>query len=154
MEINEFDESNLELFYSIQSNNKLFVYVAGPYSSPDPVINTKIAMEIGDLLEDTGKFIAYIPHLSMFRHLLHNRQYDYWLIHGLIVLKRCDCMIRIPGKSRGTIIEQSFASINDIPVLEITETMMKNKNCLLKEFSLFADTVNEKKMIHENKGTQ
>lgn len=109
----------------LRNASKLLVYIAGPYTIPDPVVNTKKAVEIADIIEETGHAVTYVPHLSMFRHYLNPRSYEEWLLHGLAILKKCDCMVRIPGQSRGADVEQLFAQINSIPTLILPDSYLR-----------------------------
>jgi len=93
------------------------VYVAGPYSKPDPVSNTTTAMEVGDRLLNTQKCVPVIPHLSLFQHLRTPRPYEFWLGMDMALVKRCDFILRIPGESAGADREEQFAKENDIPVV-------------------------------------
>ena len=76
------------------------VYVAGPYTKPDPVQNTHRMIRIADALLDLG-VVPIVPHLTMFWHLLCPRPYGDWLEYDLRILARCDAMLRVPGESAG-----------------------------------------------------
>jgi len=100
------------------------VYVAGPYTIPDPVVNTNKALRAGNYLLDTGLVIPYVPHLTMFWHLLHPHEYEVWLRYDIEVLKRCDALVRLPGESSGADGEvviadmlklQIFTELTDVP---------------------------------------
>lgn len=76
------------------------VYIAGPYTKPDPVANTHHMIRIADALLDLG-VVPIIPHLTMFWHLVCPRPYDQWLQYDLHVMSRCDVVLRVPGDSNG-----------------------------------------------------
>ena len=67
------------------------VYVAGPYTTPDPITNTQAAVLTGERLWNLG-FLPYIPHLSMLSHLISPHEYGYWLKQGLAWVQHCDIM--------------------------------------------------------------
>ena len=45
------------------------IYIAGPYTYPDPVRNTHRVIKIADDLIDNG-FVPYIPHLTLLWHIV------------------------------------------------------------------------------------
>lgn len=77
------------------------VYVAGPYTLPDPVVNTAEALRVATYLLDTELVIPIVPHLTMFWHLVHPHDYKDWLRYDAEVVKRCDALLRMPGESSG-----------------------------------------------------
>lgn len=95
---------------------KPLVYIACPYSKPDPVENTHIAVMAGQRLRDQLKIAVIIPHLTMLEHAIIPRPYQYWLDIDLDVLEHCDALFRLPGESSGADKEVAFAKANDIPV--------------------------------------
>lgn len=88
--------------------DQIAVYVSGPYTQGDPVINTRKAMDLADRLEDAG-FRVFCPHLSLFRHLLRERSWKEWMDIDLFWVERCDVLIRIPGPSSGGDMEVTRA---------------------------------------------
>lgn len=91
------------------------VYIAGPYSHPDPVTNTAEAIAAGNALSALG-FYPYIPHLSLFWHLLHPHEIGFWYKHDLAWLEVCDALLRLPGASTGADGEEARAHELGIPV--------------------------------------
>ncbi len=91
------------------------VYVAGPYTKPDPAINTGFAIEQANVLFNNN-FIPHIPHLTHFWHFKCNRPYHDWIRLDFIWLEKCDVMIRLPGESRGADFEAQHATKKGIPV--------------------------------------
>jgi hypothetical protein len=87
------------------TKRKIRIYVAGPYSTGDPVTNTKRAIDAGNVLLDAG-FIPFIPHLTMFWHLMHPHEYETWLAYDFEWLDTCDAFLRLPGESSGADREQ------------------------------------------------
>lgn len=99
-----------------------FVYVAGPYSHPDPVENTNTAVLVGNQLVDLG-FVPYIPHLSLFWHAITPKPYQFWLDYDIEWLKKCDIVLRIPGESSGADKETELAKKLSIPVVHSLEEL-------------------------------
>jgi hypothetical protein len=98
---------------------KPLIYVAGPYSHPDPILNVRRAIQVGNWIESLGG-LPYIPHLSMFQHLCAPRNYEQWIQLGLAWVQRCDAFIRIPGGSRGADREEALAFELKIPSFRCT----------------------------------
>ncbi len=92
------------------------VYVAGPYSTPDPCENTYNAVDLGTLLLDEG-FVPFIPHLSHFWHTMRPRPYKTWIAYDLEWVAVCDVVYRLPGHSPGSDGEVAFAAARGIPVV-------------------------------------
>lgn len=96
----------------------LWAFRAGPYTRPDPVINTRGALLIGDALREAGHVLV-IPHLTHLWHLISPHDYEFWLDYDRQLLLRCDLMIRFPGKSSGADREEIDAGRARIPVLHL-----------------------------------
>jgi nucleoside 2-deoxyribosyltransferase len=92
------------------------IYLAGPYSEPDPVENTHHMIRIADALLDVG-FIPLIPHLTLAWHLVSPKRYETWLDYDRQLLCRCDAVLRIPGYSHGATQETELARSLGIPVI-------------------------------------
>lgn len=100
------------------------VYVAGPYTHPDPVSNTRTALEVGTQLLDSGHVAPIVPHLSLFWDLHTPRPYRTWLELDLDLISRCDAVLRIPGSSAGADIEVELAVAENIPVFRSVENLI------------------------------
>lgn len=94
----------------------MLVYIAGPYTKPDPVQNTHHMIRVADALLDLG-VVPVVPHLTMFWHLLCPRPYEQWLEYDLHVMARCDAVLRVPGLSSGADGEVQEAKRNGQPVI-------------------------------------
>lgn len=95
---------------------KPLVYIAGPYTSPDPIQNTHRAIIVAARVLDIGA-VPFIPHLSMLWHLVEPRPVDFWYAYDLELLARCDAVFRIPGPSVGADAEVIEAKRLGIPVV-------------------------------------
>jgi nucleoside 2-deoxyribosyltransferase len=92
------------------------VYLAGPYTEPDPVANTHRVLRIADALLEAG-FTPFIPHLTLAWHLVSPKPYETWLEYDRELLARCDVLLRVPGYSEGAALESLFAECRGIPVI-------------------------------------
>jgi nucleoside 2-deoxyribosyltransferase len=95
--------------------NKQKIYVAGPYTNGDIVINIREAIAEGNILLEYG-FIPFIPHLTGFWHMLFPNTYDTWMEYDAEWLKSCDALLRIDGISAGADVEVRLAEELGIPV--------------------------------------
>jgi len=91
------------------------VYVAGPYSKGDPVINVRTAIDAANRLLELG-YAPYIPHLTMFWHLVYAQPYEKWLELDFEWIKQCDILLRLPGESSGADREVVVALENGLDV--------------------------------------
>lgn len=92
------------------------VYVAGPYTTPDPVENTNRAIRIADDLYASGLVVPVLPHLSMLWHAVIPHPYEFWLAYDLELLSVCDAVYRFEGLSSGADGEVDAAEKSGIPV--------------------------------------
>jgi len=92
------------------------IYVARPFSDPDPVANTHRIVKIADPLLDAG-FVPVVPHLSLAWQLISPKPYSTWLKYDRHLLARCDAVLRVPGFSVGATAEVCFAMKRGIPVI-------------------------------------
>lgn len=76
------------------------VYVAGPYTRPDPVENTHNAVRAAEEIEALGCDVV-IPHLSLLWHAISPAPLERWYERDLAVMRRCDALVRLPGVSTG-----------------------------------------------------
>jgi hypothetical protein len=91
------------------------VYVAGPYTQGDVVVNVRNAILAGDQLLEAGHF-PYIPHLMHFWHLVTPHEYERWIAMDLEWLPVCEALVRLPGASSGSDGEVDAAQRLGIPV--------------------------------------
>lgn len=92
-----------------------WVYIAGPYSGGDVVVNVQTAIHAGNLLWKAGYF-PYIPHLTHLWHMVTPMPYEHWLEVDLHPLLKCDAVLRLPGESSGADKEIEFAEAHKIPI--------------------------------------
>lgn len=79
---------------------KVRVYIAGPYSGGDTIVNIRKAIEAADRLLEKG-YAPYIPHLTGFWHFMSPKPYESWMEIDQDWLDACDIVLRLPGHSSG-----------------------------------------------------
>lgn len=93
------------------------VYVAGPYTNPDPIRNTHDAVQYAEQIISSGVAVPMVPHITMLWHAIApHDDVEHWYALDLAHLKRCDAVFRFPGASSGADKEVDFADEQGIPV--------------------------------------
>jgi hypothetical protein len=92
------------------------VYIAGPYTHPDPVANTRRAIGVGMGLYDRTDCGVIIPHLSLLSEMIDPRPVDDWYRFDLRILDHCSALYRIAGDSTGADAEVAHAQALGLPV--------------------------------------
>jgi len=110
--------------------NKPWVYIAGPYTSPDPCANTNAACTTFDWLMSTGLCVPICPHWSHFQHTLCPRPYADWIRYDLDLLELLHlsgsgAVLRLPGVSAGADGEVAFAEARGIPVFNSADNLLE-----------------------------
>lgn len=90
------------------------VYVAGPYTKGDVVINVRNACEAGTKLVEAG-YSAFVPHLSHLWHTVTPRPWSFWMNIDYEWLTVCHYLLRLPGESTGADLEVEAAKAAGIP---------------------------------------
>lgn len=101
------------------------VYVAGPYTHPDPAANVNIAIRIAGALADSGLVTPFVPHLTMLWHVVEPRPIEFWYAYDLAFLARCDAVLRLPGASTGADAEVDFGVSHGLSVHESVEDVLR-----------------------------
>ncbi len=100
------------------------VYIAGPLGTGEDVAaNVRRALEMWHELDGHG-FTAYCPHLSHFLALHQPRSLYVWMRHDFAWLRRCDCLLRLKGKSAGADKEVAYAESIGVPVFESVQALV------------------------------
>lgn len=95
--------------------NKAKVYIASPYTIGDVAINVQKAISTGEVLAQLG-FTPYIPVLTHLWHLLYSHDPAFWYHYDNEWLSVCDCLLRLPGESKGADDEVILAKGLNKPV--------------------------------------
>lgn len=91
-----------------KQTRRLRVYIAGPYTKGDTILNIREAILAGEKLRARG-FCPFIPHLTAFWHIIAPSPYDEWLDLDNQWIPCCDVLLRIPGLSSGANKEVALA---------------------------------------------
>jgi len=101
------------------------VYIAGPYTVPNPEQNVKNAVGAAELVLAAG-MIPHIPHLTHYWHTIHQEHdWETWLKIDTEILLRCDAVLRLPGESKGADHEMKTAIDRWIPVFLDMDSLTK-----------------------------
>jgi len=95
---------------------KKLIYIAAPYTHPDPVENTHRVIKVAEDIIRAGH-IPYIPHLNLLWHIVVSHPPEFWYTYDLEILKRCDILLRLDGLSEGADREVKFAENHKIPII-------------------------------------
>jgi hypothetical protein len=91
---------------------------------------------VGNVYDNMGQAISaadwlmtlghapYLPHLTLFWNLISNHTWEEWLQLDEKWLAVCDCLVRLPGESKGADREVAFCQKNNIPVYLGMEALM------------------------------
>lgn len=85
------------------------LYVAGPYTRPDPVENTHRAARVATWIYENTRWVPMLPHITLAWHLITPRPVDFWYDLDLQHMLRCDAIVRLPGASTGADRELAVA---------------------------------------------
>jgi len=95
----------------------IWVYVAGPYTKGDVVVNVREAILVGIELRKLG-FVYIVPHHSHIAHLISPQTYDFWMELDFDLIERCDVLVRLWGDSSGAELEVEHAKKLGLRVIE------------------------------------
>jgi len=101
------------------------VYIAGPYTNPDPVVNTRTAVAMGLNIHDATGVGVIVPHLSLLAHAMYPNSVDYWYKFDLAQLANCTALYRIAGDSIGADDEEKYALNRGIPIFKDTRKLYR-----------------------------
>ena len=104
------------------ADKTITVYIAGPYTKGDTVVNIRNALEAADEIIRRG-YVPFIPHLNGFWHLVAPKSYSFWMGYDMVWLEKCDCVLRLPGESHGADMEVENAIDMGIPVFETMDVL-------------------------------
>ena len=101
-----------------------FVYVAGPYTGGDVVVNVRNAVLAGQRLTDAG-FTPFVPHLYHLWHTIIPGDYEQWMKLDLAWLSRCDALIQLEGVSPGAQRERARAFELNLVVFDGVDAFLR-----------------------------
>lgn len=100
---------------AVVTRTKPLVYIAGPYTHPDPVTNTREACLVADRVTEMGAAVI-VPHLSLLWHAISPAPIETWYERDIDVMRHCHAVVRLPGASTGADAEVGEAVRLDLPV--------------------------------------
>lgn len=95
--------------------SKSTIYIAGPITKPDPIVNVARAMAVFGTLLDYD-YLPFLPHFCHFAHMQSPRHYEDWMEYDFGWVAKCDALLRLPGDSPGSDREVDCAKRNNKPV--------------------------------------
>ncbi len=101
-----------------EGTKRRLIYVAGPYTAPDPVRNTNSVCRVAMALYEQTDWCPVVPHLSLLWHAVVPRPERHWLDYDLHLLRSCDAIVRLPGFSLGADGEMAEAERVGLEVVE------------------------------------
>ena len=106
---------------------KIRVYIASAYTIGDTAVNVRKQIDVGNELIGYG-FAVFLPLLSHFQHMIHPQPYEVWMDQDMTWVASCDCLLRLPGQSRGADREVDRAKEVGIPVFFSVDELCKYYN--------------------------
>jgi len=110
---------------------RMWIYIAGPYSQPNPVVNAREACLMYDRIRNSAPpALVICPHWSMTQEMVKPKPHEYWMEHDLRLIRTLyaselpGCIFRIGGDSEGADMETELAGDLGIPVYRNFATMM------------------------------
>jgi hypothetical protein len=98
------------------------VYIASPYTLGDIAVNVKAQIDCADKLITAG-YAPFAPLYFHFQHMVHPQPYHVWINLDLEWVKVCDCVLRLPGESKGADNEVAVALSYGIPVFRSMDAL-------------------------------
>jgi hypothetical protein len=101
------------------------VYIASPYTKGDVAQNVRRQIDAANQLAKLG-YVPFWPLSSHFWHMVHEHEYEFWMRQDEEWVRRCDCLLRLPGESAGADQEVALAKSLNIPVFYSIESLIEN----------------------------
>lgn len=91
------------------------VYIAGPYTNGDQAVNVRKSIDMAEEVIKRG-CAPIVPLYFHFQHMIYPHPYEIWTNIDIELLGAADCLIRIPGESKGADYEVLAATERYKPV--------------------------------------
>jgi nucleoside 2-deoxyribosyltransferase len=111
---------------SVNPKDVGLIYIAAPYINGDCVENTHRAVKAWEKLTSAG-YVAHVPHINLLLHIINPRPASFWYEYDFEILKRCDAVVRLSGKSSGADAEVEYAMAHGMPVYTMSDLIQKDK---------------------------
>jgi len=113
----------------MKTANKIKVFISSPYTKGDVAQNVRTQIDMANTLMNND-LIPFVPLYSHFQHMIHPRPYNDWIAVDLTWLETCDCVLRLPGESKGGDIEVKHAISLGKPVFYSTDELFQYFNLI------------------------
>lgn len=117
-----------------------WVYIAGPYTNPDPGANTHQMAKDWDRIQSFVGDAAVIinPLWSHLQHLIVPRPYQFWIDYDLNLIRMLAAngpgfVYRIPGESTGADGEVGLARELGVPIVYSDEELFRELDLIHDE---------------------
>lgn len=97
--------------------DKPVIYIAGPYTMPDPAVNVREACLVAESIVGMGG-MPMVPVLMHLWHLISPHGWQYWMNIDLALLEKADGLYRMAGESKGADMEVLQAHKLGVPVFD------------------------------------
>ena len=94
------------------------LYIAAPYTVPDPVLNTNAVLRAATVIAENTKWVPFIPHLTLLWHAVTPRPYEFWMELDRHYMFACRGFVRFPGESSGADREMERAVRRHMEIVE------------------------------------
>jgi hypothetical protein len=106
------------------------VYIASPYTLGAVEENVRYSIQQANVLLLLG-FQPYAPLLNHYWNQQWEHSYEEWLQFDISWMLQCDCVLRLPGESKGADLEVQIAKEHNIPVyFDMTDLL--TQECIYK----------------------
>ncbi len=95
------------------------LYIAAPYTHPDPVVNANAAIRVATFIYENTEYLPVVPHVSLLWHMVTPRPPQFWYDLTLEQMLTCDAILRLPGHSAGADNEMDVAAASGIEVVHL-----------------------------------
>jgi hypothetical protein len=106
---------------NIPLQERSLLYVAAPYTNPDPVLNTHRVLHTANAIIEHTDWLPLVPHLTLLWHAVTPRPIEHWYSYDLGLLRHCDAILRLPGRSTGADAEFDHAVDLGIPAVYLAD---------------------------------
>lgn len=102
----------------------ILVYIAGPYTHPEPGTNVHEALRVATYLLSQG-YAPYVPHLNYLWQAIYPQEDKVWHKLDIDYLKVCHALLRFGGASKGADNEERIARELKIPVFYTSRALIE-----------------------------
>lgn len=106
----------------------VFVYIAGPYCSPQRETDIATAIETAHqlyFLKTETQFLPFVPNTFPFWDLCHLAPFEQWTPYNLAWVSRCNAFLRLPGDPSRLEKEVEVARICGIPIFDSIDDLTR-----------------------------